>query len=150
MWQHSDRLKIGVLAALAGCLAISVVWRTAAQPQSSQHDNRPVFLRAVGREFRWYFESAISPDSPVGSQIVQLGNEVVLPPETNVTIELLSDDYVYFLQVDELNIKEVVVPGMVHTVEFRTPSQGQFDFESSPLCGFLAYHSPRMGRLSVR
>ena len=144
----SDKTKKIVLAILACCFLLSIGWRASRSPVLPAI-REPISLRAVGRDFQWCFHHEIPTGSGEVTRVVELGSRISVPPYTDVRLELSSEDYVYFLQVEQLDLKEVVVPGVSQTVFFQTPPTGELVLESGPMCGFLAFHDPVMARLDV-
>ncbi len=115
---------------------------------SQRPSSGPVVVEARGRDFKWQFLTP-GPDGDIASGDEELlGNELVVPPATDVILILTSEDYVYTLNVPDGRI-EVAVPDMVHSIRFTSPAGGTHEFRTDPLCGLRYFHDDVLGTMRV-
>ncbi len=71
-----------------------------------------------------------------------------LPAETEVELDLRSDDFVYSLYLPEYELVEMAFPGRPFIVEIATYSAGKSKLRGSQMCGFT--HKELLGDLVVQ
>ena len=108
----------------------------------------PITVEARGTDFKWQFLTT-GPDRKIGTgDETVLGNELVVPPQTVVTLILTSTDYVYTLNVPDGRIA-AAVPDMIHQIQFQSPDSGRHEFRMDPMCGLRYFHDEVLGTMSV-
>ncbi len=75
--------------------------------------------------------------------------ELRLPVGTRVELRFHSEDFVYFFTIPELGIRQIAVPGLVHTCVCESVEPAAYDLRVDPLCGFRFYHDELMGRVVI-
>jgi cytochrome c oxidase subunit II len=152
--------EIGVVVAEGVLLVVFALplWfqRTAARPD----DPRTVVVRIVAEQFAWnvhypgadgrFGETSIdlvSPDNPIGldrnspfgRDDIVLPNELHLPIDRPVMIQLSSKDVIHSFGVPAMRVKQDVIPGLLTPVWFTPTLAGTYDIACSQLCGLGHY-----------
>lgn len=127
--------------------------RVDAFPQES--DANVLKVRAVAEQFRWSFHytgedgrfGLVRPDQITGSNPVGLvpgdpngyddflSNELLLPRDRPVVIQVTSKDVIHGLSLGPMRIQQDAIPGMEIPVWFVPNREGQWDVVCSQLCG---------------
>lgn len=153
-------VEVGVVVA-EGLLLVVValpLWfsRTSAPPA----DANAVVIRIVAEQFAWNVHypgrdgkfgatspALVSPDNPIGldrrspgarDDIVDL-NEIHLPINRPVVIQLSSKDVIHSFGVPAMRVKQDVIPGLFTPVWFTPTRLGRYDVQCSQLCGLGHY-----------
>lgn len=158
------RVAVGIFAGVAIAEAVLLVvsalplWyeRTSARPT----DANPVVLRVVAEQFAWNVHypgadgefgdtsiSLVSPTNPLGldrasrfgKDDLVLQNEMHLPVNRPVIIQLSSKDVIHSFGVPAMRVKQDAIPGLLSTAWFTPILEGQFDIVCSQLCGLGHY-----------
>ena len=109
----------------------------------------PLVIDVVGRDFLWTFTY------PGADQILGTEDDLVvtkdlhLPLGLDVRLRLTSEDYIYTFRARELELKEVAVPELQFTLDFKTDHQGKYELEVDPLCAVQFLHDDEMGWLVI-
>lgn len=82
-----------------------------------------------------------TPDDVVG------GQDVHLPTNTPVRLELRSNDAIYFFSVPALGLNESAIPKLTFSLVFTTGRPGTFELRQDGMCG--AAHPNLKGQLVV-
>ena len=77
--------------------------------------------------------------SPGGRDDVVLLNQLHLPINRPVAIQLTSKDMIHSFGVPAMRVKQDAIPGVVTPVWFTPVLAGQFDIACSQLCGLAHY-----------
>jgi cytochrome c oxidase subunit II len=78
---------------------------------------------------------------------VQLVNDLHLPVNEEIVLQIESQDVLHSFFLPNLRVKQDVVPGMKQFVWFRPNRQGVYDIVCAELCGWG--HYKMRGRLTV-
>jgi cytochrome c oxidase subunit 2 len=107
-----------------------------------------IVIQVTGDEFNWYFRYP-GPDGVLGTSDDQHSvQHLFLPDNSNVKLELGSNDYVYSFSLPELGMKEIAVPGLSFELKFATQGQQTLQLMGDQLCGFE--HETLIGKVYVR
>lgn len=107
-------------------------------------------VRAEGKGFYWYF--TLAGEDQIFDTADDIKSEKILhlPENSNVHIQVTSQDYLYMFRSPKLAINEVAVPSMFFDVIFIAGQTGKFELEVDPLCGFnFAHDNDVMGHLNI-
>lgn len=114
---------------------------------------QPPLARVTGRQFEWRIQYA-GPDRKLGTRDDLYGvddlftvNELHVPVDEEVVIQIESEDVLHSFFLPNMRIKQDVVPGMKQFVWFKANRQGVFDIVCAELCGWG--HYKMRGRLVV-
>src|SRR5262245_53213516 len=91
--------------------------------------NRPtdMTIKVTGRQWLWVVDY---PD-----QGIQLTNQIYVPVNTDVRIELTSEDVIHSFWVPQLGGKKDAVPGYLSVTWFRADRLGNFHGQCAEFCG---------------
>lgn len=104
-------------------------------------------LRVTGSEYEWHVEYP-GPDGVLGTPDDTRGlQDLHVPVDTSISLELQSEDYVYRLRIPDLGVNEMAIPGLDFRAEFRPSRTGSFTLKGDQMCGFA--HDTLIGRLVV-
>ncbi len=107
---------------------------------------RPL-VRVTGRQFEWRLRYA-GVDGELGTtDDVHLVNDLHIPLDKEVVIQIESEDVLHSFFLPNLRIKQDIVPGMTQFVWFRANKVGVYDVVCAELCGWG--HYKMRGRLTI-
>ncbi|MDP6468973.1 MAG: cytochrome c oxidase subunit II [Pirellulaceae bacterium] len=107
---------------------------------------RPL-VRVTGRQFEWRLQYA-GADRELGTRDdIFLVNDLHIPLDQEVVIQLESEDVLHSFFLPNLRIKQDVVPGMRQFTWFRANKAGVYDIVCAELCGWG--HYKMRGRLTI-
>jgi cytochrome c oxidase subunit II len=117
------------------------------RPVASDGSPKPPIAEITGRQFEWRIRYA-GKDQVVGTEDdVQLVNDLHLPINEEIVLQIESMDVLHSFFLPNLRVKQDVVPGMKQFVWFRANRQGVYDIVCAELCGWG--HYKMRGRLTV-
>ena len=148
MW-HGRALVL--LCFMAGCdqRAAPVASPDQTRRSSLRELNRATLrVRVTGRDFKWHLRYP-GPDRELDTDDDVLAQRHLhLPSETDVELELRSDDFVYSLYLPDYELVEMAFPGRPFVVEIATYAAGKSRMLGSQMCGFT--HEELLGDLVVQ
>jgi cytochrome c oxidase subunit II len=107
-----------------------------------------VFYKVNAKQFNWEITYP-GPDGKFGTKDdVTIENEMHVPVNKVVRIDLTSKDVIHSFFVPNLRLKQDAVPGRVIHVWFEATEKGQYEIPCAELCGFG--HSGMQGNLTVQ
>lgn len=112
-------------------------------------------VKVVGQQFAWNVHYAgpdgrfghasakflndnplgLDPDDPDGKDDITTMNQIYLPVNKTVLIDLTSKDVIHSFGVPAMRVKQDLIPGMTTHVWFTPNKIGQFEIACSQLCG---------------
>lgn len=105
------------------------------------------FYNVTAKQFNWEITYP-GPDGKLGTKDdVTVENEMHVPVNQVVRIDLASKDVIHSFFVPNLRLKQDAVPGRVIKVWFEAKEVGTYDIPCAELCGFG--HSGMQGTLTV-
>jgi len=115
----------------------------------NRHLSAPIEIEARGKRFEWSFRYP-GQDGELGTSDDFLSHkELHLPLATKVVLKLESEDFIYIMSNPKLDLKQVAVPEITHTLKFYTTKIGPFELLADPLCGWRPLHDDLMGRVII-
>ena len=106
-----------------------------------------VKIEMTGHDFRWHSRYAGEDGQWGTSDDVHAAQVLHVPVTAEVEIVLKSRDYIYTLEVPQAGLKEIAVPDLTFTLQFRAHKIGRFELPGDQLCGYT--HPDLMGTLVV-
>ncbi len=107
-----------------------------------------VFYGVNAKQFNWEITYP-GPDGKLGTKDdVTVENEMHVPINKVVRIDLTSKDVIHSYFVPALRLKQDAVPGRLIHVWFQATETGQYEIPCAELCGFG--HSGMKGNLTVQ
>jgi cytochrome c oxidase subunit II len=99
----------------------------------------PSVARVHARQFGWDIEYP-GPDGILDTvDDVRIPNELVVPADQTVVLQLQSRDVIHSFFVPQLRLKQDIVPGMKQFVWFRPLHTEQYEIVCAELCGWGHY-----------
>jgi cytochrome c oxidase subunit II len=112
-----------------------------------QNDPKVVKIEVNAHQWAWAARYA-GPDGKFNTadDIVTL-NDIRVPVNTPVLIELVSTDVIHSFYLPNFRIKQDAMPGMVNHIWFQAKETGEFDIACAQHCG--THHYKMKGQLTV-
>ncbi len=118
-----------------------------ASDETRQHVSEPLRVRLTGSDFRWHIRYP-GPDHRLDTPDDLLAQRHLhLPTDTDIQLELRSDDFVYSLYLPDYELVEMAFPGRPFLLEFSTGSVGTSRLLGSQMCGYT--HEQLLGNIVV-
>jgi cytochrome c oxidase subunit 2 len=96
-------------------------------------------VEVIARQFEWRLRYP-GPDGELGTaDDLHLVNDLHLPIDEDVLIQLKSMDVLHSFFLPNVRIKQDAVPGMKIPVWFKATESGEFDIVCAELCGWGHY-----------
>ncbi len=107
-----------------------------------------VFFNVTAKQFNWEITYP-GPDGKLGTKDdVTVENEMHVPVNQVVRIDLTSKDVIHSFFVPNMRLKQDAVPGRIIHVWFEATEVGTYEIPCAELCGFG--HSGMLGHLTVQ
>ena len=106
-------------------------------------------VEVTGSRFEWSFRYP-GGDGIFGTDddLVSIG-DLHLPRGRTVDLKLTSTDYIYTLTLPDLELEEIAVPELVHTLRIEARQAGSYRLLSDPMCAVRFSHDKEMGRVRI-
>ncbi len=95
-------------------------------------DNKPLVVEAVGHQWWWEFRYE---DADREGKLVTTANEMRVPVDTCIVMELKSDDVIHSFWIPKLAGKQDVVPTRTNTLWFLAEDPGMYYGQCAEFCG---------------
>jgi cytochrome c oxidase subunit 2 len=105
------------------------------------------FYKVSGKQFNWEITYP-GPDGTFNSKTITVDNEMHVPLNQVVRIDLTSKDVIHSFFVPNLRLKQDAVPGRTIHVWFQATEAGTYPIPCAELCGFG--HSGMLGSMIVQ
>ncbi|HKM99695.1 MAG TPA: cytochrome c oxidase subunit II [Candidatus Binataceae bacterium] len=105
-----------------------------------------VFYKVAAKQFNWEITYP-GPNGKFDSKALTVENEMHVPVNQVVRIDLTSKDVIHSFFVPNMRLKQDAVPGRTIHVWFEAKEPGQYAIPCAELCGFG--HSGMQGTLTV-
>ena len=107
-----------------------------------------IVVEVTGDEFNWYFRYP-GPDGELGTSDDRHSvQDLYLPVNSVVHLDLKSNDYVYTFALPDLDLQEIAVPGLDFGLQFSTNDEQTMQLLGDQMCGFA--HETLIGKVYVR
>ena len=145
-------LVLAPLAILSGLAVFSLLRdssQVASQPQGGDvhEDQSTLEIDVTGEEFIWTFRYPGTDGILGSSDDPILSQELVVPLNRRVRLQLKSLDYSYVFEIHPLGIREIAVPDLQYSVEFSILEPMASPLPMDPLCAFGLFQNNSMGRI---
>ena len=122
--------------------------------------DNPVIIRAIGEQFRWNFHYpgpdakfgrqdatlisasnplGLDPNDPNGKDDIITSNELHVPVNRSVIIQVSSKDVIHSLSIQAMRIGQDAIPGISTPMWFRPVRTGNYEIICGQLCGLGHY-----------
>jgi cytochrome c oxidase subunit 2 len=91
----------------------------------------PADIRIIGHQWWWEVDYLIGDTA----QHFKTANEIHVPTDRPVDIELVSGDVIHSFWVPRLHGKVDLIPGLVNHIELRAPQPGTYEGACAEFCG---------------
>ncbi len=109
---------------------------------------KKIEVEVVGSEFNWYFRYP-GPDGKLGGEDDYFSKQnLFLPENTDVTLIIMSKDFVYSFAIPELNKEEIAVPDLDFELRFYSGDAKKLTILGDQLCGYI--HPSLIGEVVIR
>lgn len=99
-----------------------------------------ILVRVRGKQFNWEFTYA-GPDNKLGTEDdVTMDNELHVPVNQNILVQLESKDVIHGFFIPTVRIKQDVLPGRSIPGWFNPSKVGHYEIACTELCGFGHYN----------
>lgn len=129
------KLEIGWTIAPAVLLAVISVFTVATLfelDDAEAGELGELEITVYGQQWWWAYEYDIDAD---GEPEVVTANDLVLPVDTDVTVNIESRDVIHSFWIPALNGTRDAVPGRVHTLVFHADEPGIYEGQCKEYCG---------------
>ncbi|MEM7501205.1 MAG: hypothetical protein AAF417_04155 [Pseudomonadota bacterium] len=117
-------------------------------PDVGQVAPESMVIDVTGDEFNWYFRYP-GPDGELGTEDDRHSvQDLYLPANSNINLNLHSNDYLYSFALPELGLQEIAVPDLNFELEFTTEDERTLQLLGDQFCGFA--HETLIGKVYVR
>lgn len=121
--------------------------RVGAWPESSEGE--VCLVEVTGSGFEWVFRYP-GGDGRFGTVDDLVSSRVLhLPRGRRVDLKLTSTDYIYTWTLPELELEEIAVPELVHTLRIEAERVGSYRLLADPMCAIRFSHDEDMGRMQI-
>jgi len=125
-----------------------LIYLTACGPSEPRERINNITIEVTGDEFNWYFRYP-GEDGKLGTADDKTSiQNLYLPDNADVTLNLKSKDYVYNLALPEIAKKEIAVPDLVFNLQFKTKNASTWVLLGDQFCGFS--HETLIGKVYIR
>ena len=156
----STWIEGGVLAAEIVLLAFFSVPAWSARVDAFPAERESIVVRVVAEQFAWNVHypgpdgrfgrsdvALIGPDNPLGldrsdpaaKDDVTTINQLNLPIDRPVIVQLSSKDMVHSFALPQMRVKQDAIPGIAQPVWFTPTRTGEWEIACSQLCGLGHY-----------
>jgi cytochrome c oxidase subunit 2 len=106
-----------------------------------------IVVAVTGNDYRWHFQYP-GPDGKLGTSDDRFSSEnLYLPDNAKVRLQLQSKDYVYTFALPKLGLKEIAVPDLDFALQFQTGPEETFEYLGDQYCGYS--HRSLIGKVFV-
>ena len=100
---------------------------------------KPPLCLVRAKQFGWEFHYAGKDGKVQTADDIYVENELVVPVDEEVVLQLESNDVIHSFFVAELRLKQDIVPQMVQFAWFKAYQEGQMEIACTELCGWGHY-----------
>ena len=126
-----------VLLAVVGVATVATVFEVDAAA-----DEATMTVKVVGQQWWWEYQYDTDED---GEADIVTANDLVIPAQTTVKLEIESRDVIHSFWIPKLNGKKDAVPGRTHQLTVESDGAGTFVGQCTEYCGLShAYMRQRL------
>ncbi|MFT5165022.1 MAG: cytochrome c oxidase subunit 2 [Saprospiraceae bacterium] len=117
-------------------------------PSDNEKWNGPMTIEVTADEYKWTFVYPGEDGQLNTADDIATEQEFRLPAHSEIILLLKSNDYLYTFSLSDFSAKEMVVPGLIRRLEFKTNHNGNYELKGDQMCGFT--HESLFGNLKVQ
>lgn len=148
---NACRFGVFCFIVLPGCAPQAVTPQSAAivavAEKPAVQISEPYSIEMSGNQFRWLVRYPGADGILRTADDVLSQRDVHIPVGITIDLKLKSNDYVYLLSLPEFRAKEVAVPTLEFSLQFRAEDIGEYTLDGDEFCGDP--HPELKGRLFV-
>lgn len=110
----------------------------------------PIRVEVSGRDSVWHFRYPGQDGEFQTPDDICSAEELHLPMETDITLLITSEDFLYTWLVPQLKLRKIAVPELTHPLEFRTAAPATYELPVDPMCGRRLFHDGPMGKMVIQ
>jgi len=96
----------------------------------------PYIVEVIGQDYEWRIRYP-GKDGIINTQDdIWKEENFVLPTNTEIRLIFKSEDYLYFVELPELEKNGMAVPGLESPIDLKTGSPMKLQFNGDQMCGF--------------
>ena len=138
IWTSATTIGVLILALMS-----APVWKQI----KIESPDADIVVQVTGEQFNWIMLYP-GPDKMFGTDDdLEIENELNVPVDKVIHINLLSDDVIHSFFIPVLRLKQDAVPGREIMVWFEATKTGRYEIPCAELCGFG--HSGMLGYLYI-
>lgn len=122
-----------------GVMANEYVTGADNQIETNNDEADAVTVEVVGIKYLWEFNYE--------GENVSNTNTLVLPKNTEIYLEVTSDDWIHAFHVPELGLKQDAMPGQTNTIKTKITEEDTYQLYCAEYCG--VGHSKMLGEVEV-
>jgi cytochrome c oxidase subunit 2 len=146
--EGNSRLEIIWTSATAVILIVLALLSRSTWAEIKEHGPPgDVFYQVNAKQFNWEITYP-GPDGKFDKNSLLIENELHVPVNKVVRIDLTSKDVIHSFFVPNMRLKQDAVPGRIIHVWFEATETGVYEIPCAELCGFG--HSGMLGNLTVQ
>ncbi len=97
----------------------------------------PIVIGVTGTNYNWHVRNP-GPDGRLNTEDdIYTVQELRVPIESKIRLELQSLDLLYTFSVPEHNLREIAVPDLLFTLEFILSEEGEYELRCEQICGMI-------------
>jgi cytochrome c oxidase subunit 2 len=97
----------------------------------------PIEIVVTGTNYRWQVRNPGLDGALKTVDDIHTVQELRVPFDTDIRLELKSHDFLYTFSVPELGLREIAVPDLEFSLEFNLQKEGQYELRCELICGIL-------------
>jgi cytochrome c oxidase subunit 2 len=126
-----------VLLAVVGIFTVATIFSVQAAA-----DDATMSVKVVGQQWWWEYQYDTNDD---GETDIVTANDLIIPANTTVKLEIESRDVIHSFWIPKLNGKKDAVPGRTHELTVESDKAGTFVGQCTEFCGLShAYMRQRL------
>lgn len=122
-WTAIPALILAVIAAFN----VASIWELEGDAQDAK-----MTVEVVGQQWWWEFRYDTNED---GKPDIITANQLVIPADTMVAVDISSNDVIHSFWIPTLNGKRDAVPGRVHKIALHADKPGIYEGQCTEYCG---------------
>lgn len=108
----------------------------------------PLEILITGDDFEWRITYPGADNTLGTSDDITVLQDLHVPANTAIHLELRSLDYLYTIALPQFNLKEIAVPDLEFSLDFYSADAGVFALRGDQMCGYT--HESLIGQLIVQ
>jgi cytochrome c oxidase subunit 2 len=138
-----------VVVGIGSYMVLADPYVSATSQQEIADEEEPLEIKVVAQKYFWQFkypeETVEEMTGESGS--VTVDNELVMPTDRPVRLNITSKDWLHAFHVPDLGLKSDAFPGQYNTIVTKANNEGEFQLYCAEYCG--SGHSKMLGTVNT-